>query len=414
MKVSVLFAFPGPIILLALMVIPVSTSGEEIPVEIRAWNEFCDSLKASGAKILETYPQRHEVDRAEGPLFLAQQLSIAIEQTFAARDRAFPLLRIGATDLNKAGFDGADAKYLGAPIEGTGTYRLSGTLGNARLIAIQAVAMGPPYAAFASLSSDGLSPDPQGRVEIMLGPEQPEGWTGPWLATDARATDLMVREYFGDWLEENPSTLTLERLDPVETDAALSMERSRETLQTAAARFAGRAPLWQPMVVQIRERLRNRLSPPASPRQGLSDNFYGSGWFALEPGQALLIEFDAPEALLWSFQLGNFWWESLDYVSRTGSLNGDQAVPSSDGRYRIVIAGEDPWVPNWLDTGGRPEGAINFRYQRSQSKPTPTMRLISLEELRSELPKDTPIVSKKERRAEIAARRSHAARRWAP
>jgi hypothetical protein len=168
------------------------------------------------------------------------------------------------------------------------------------------------------------------------------------------------------------------------------------------------------MVTQTRKKLRNRLAPTANTGQGLADNFYGQGWFALEPGQVLLIELDAPDALLWSFQIGNFWWESLDYVSRTGSLNGDQAVASSDGRYRIVIAAEDPGVPNWLDTAGHPEGAILYRYQQAKNNPTAVARLVALEQLRAELPADTPSVSAEQRAREIAARQAHAARRWAP
>ena len=110
------------------------TSSPEPRSEVAAWKALCSELERAGSEILERYPQAHEVDRAEGPLYLAQQLSLAIRQTLAARDRSFPLLRLGANDLYKAGFDGADAKYQGAPIEGNGTYRLHGSLGNARLI----------------------------------------------------------------------------------------------------------------------------------------------------------------------------------------------------------------------------------------------------------------------------------------
>ena len=148
--------------------------------------------------------------------------------------------------------------------------------------------------------------------------------------------------------------------------------------------------------------------------QGLADNLYGTGWFALEPDEVLLIELDPPDALLWSFQLGNFWWESRDYVNRTGSLNGDQAVASSDGRYRIVIAAEDPGVPNWLVTAGHPEGAILYRYQQARNNPRPSVRVLSRADLAGALPADTPRVTPEQRGESIARRRAHAAERWAP
>ncbi|MBW2496037.1 MAG: hypothetical protein JRF61_02085, partial [Deltaproteobacteria bacterium] len=33
-----------------------------------------------------------------------------------------------------------------------------------------------------------------------------------------------------------------------------------------------------------------------------------------------------------------------------------------DGSFRIVIAHEDPGVPNWLDTEGRPFGMVFWRF----------------------------------------------------
>jgi len=393
---------------------PFGLAAEEIPAEIAAWKAFCASIEQAGVEILERYPQPHEIDRAEAPLFLAQQLGMAVQAVLARRDRAFPLLRIGATTLNKMGLDGADAKYSGASIVGDGTYRLHGKLGNARLIALQAVAKGPPYQGFGGLSGDDLGADSAGRFEVMLAPERPPGWEGPWLATDPRATDLLVREYFGDWRNESPSDMRLERVDVAEVPAPMTSAESARLLELATQEFAGRAPIWQPRVQQVRKQLRNQLSPATQTGQGLASNFYGRGWFALAPDEAMLIEIDAPDALLWSFQLGNFWWESLDYINRTGSLNGDQAVESSDGRYRIVIAHNDPGVPNWLDPGGHPEGFILYRYQEAQTQPTPEVRVLRVDDLAEAMPADTPKVTPAQRLRSIQERRAHAARRWAP
>jgi len=387
---------------------------DEIAPEVAAWRAFCASIERAGVEILEQYPQEHEIDRAEAPLYLAQHLGMAIEAVLARRDRAFPLLRIGATTLNKTGLDGADAKYMGASIIGNGTYRLHGKLGNARLIALQAIAKGPPYLGFGGLSGDDLAPDAAGRFEVMLATERPSGWDGPWLATDPRATDLLVREYFGNWREEYPSEMALERVDAAEASTPMTTVESNGLLAMVAEEFAGRAPIWQPRVQQVRRQLRNQLSPAKQSGQGLSDNFYGMGWFALELDEAMLVELDAPDALLWSFQLGNFWWESLDYVNRSGSLNGDQAVVSSDGRYRIVIAHEDPGVPNWLDPGGHPEGYILYRYQGAQTQPVPQVRVLPVRNLVEAMPPDTPTVSPEQRLLSIQERRAHAARRWAP
>ena len=158
------------------------------------------------------------------------------------------------------------------------------------------------------------------------------------------------------------------------------------------------------------------LGPPAkSGSEGLRENAYGSGWFRLGPDEVLLIELEEPTAHLWSFELGNFWWQSIDYVDHSSSLNGFQAVKSGDGRYRLVIALEDPGVPNWLDPAGHSEGVVIYRYQNAPDvNPIPVGRVVSRSRLREALPADTPQVSAEARKAEIRMRQQHVARRWAP
>lgn len=385
--------------------------------EVAAWQAFCDALKASGTRFLERYPQPHAIDRAEALRYLAQQVATSVELAQVERETELPLLRLNSSTIGKWGLDGADAKYLTAQVDPRGSYRLRGRLGDAALIAFQSYTLAPDYAAFASLSGErgvDLPLQPDGRYELRLSRERPADWKGPWLALDPRATTFLIREYFDDWNEVEMSDWTLERLDAQPARAPLAPRASEELLRGAAGLFALRLPMWLGNVERTRAELRNRLAEMPNAAQGLRDNVYGNGWFALEPGQALLIELDAPEARLWSFQLGNFWWESIDYLNHTGSLNNAQALRSGDGRYRIVISLQDPGVPNWLDPAGHPEGYVMYRYQRAKSAPLPQAKLVSLAELPKLLPTDTPRVSAEERRAEIARRRAHAAIRFAP
>ncbi|MAE94927.1 MAG: hypothetical protein CL910_09735, partial [Deltaproteobacteria bacterium] len=329
-----------------------------------------------------------------------------------AEERGFPLLRLGATTIDKWGLDGADARYLAARIRGDGVYRLHGTLGTARLIAMQSFTMAGGFQAFDSMSGEAFGADADRRVDLRISATRPEGWTGPWLRLAPAATNLLVREYFNDWEREEVSRLVLERLDAPEPRTG---DPAAGRLARIAAAFGGRAALWLPRAAQTREHLVNRFTrPPNQASQGLKDNVYGQGWFQVPEGSALVIELDAPDALLWSFQLGNTWWESLDYVNHTGSLNGHQAVASSDGRYRLVISQEDPGVPNWLDPSGHPEGMVLYRYQQARNAPVPKARRVPLAELRQTLPEDTPEVTPQQRALEIARRREHASRRWSP
>jgi hypothetical protein len=395
----------------------VRSAAPDASAEIAAWQEFCDALRQSGAELLARYAQVHAVDRAEALRYLAQQVATSVELAQIDRQPELPLLRINSTSIAKWGLDGADAKYTTVQIDSRGEYRLRGSLGNAALIAFQSYTLFPDYAAFASLSGErgvDLPTQPGGRFELHLSQKRPTDWRGPWLELDARATTFLIREYFDDWARAEMSSFALERLDAQPARAPLTPDESREILRDAAKLFALRGPMWLGNVERTRANLRNQLAMMPNEGVGLKDIVYGNGWFALGPSEALLVELEAPKARIWSFQLGNFWWESLDFASRSGSLNNAQAVPNSDGRYRIVISAEDPGVPNWLDTGGHPEGYVMYRYHRTENAPVPRVRLTTLGELPKLLPADTRRVTPAERRAEIAMRRAHAALRFGP
>ena len=49
-------------------------------------------------------------------------------------------------------------------------------------------------------------------------------------------------------------------------------------------------------------------------------------------------------------------------MNRTISLNRKQTTLEIDGSFKIVLAGSDPGVPNWLDTRGRPFGMMFWRF----------------------------------------------------
>ena len=382
--------------------------------EIRAWREFTQRLETAGVEVLKAYPQPGTLDRAEGLRYLLQQLSSSIQIKLIEQPEQMSLFRVGATTINKWGLDGADAKYQGATIRGGESYRLYGQLGTARIFAMQLTRMEGTYAAFAALTGDQLQADAEGNFEVLISPDKPTDWTGVWLELDSQADSILIREYFGDWANEQPGSYHLEQLgmpkgyDPITTSQAIAL------LSAAAEKFSTRAPQWQGRVDQARKHMVNKVYVKKADGQGLDSNAYGSGWFKVGMDQALIIEMEAPEALLWSVQLGNIWWESLDYINRTASYNDSQAIADSDGQYRFVISHQDPGVPNWLDPSGHTEGAILFRMQKAKDIVNPALKLVPLADLQKHLPKDTPGVSGEQRQEEITMRRAHAAVRWAP
>jgi len=82
--------------------------------------------------------------------------------------------------------------------------------------------------------------------------------------------------------------------------------------------------------------------------------------------------------------LWNRYLQSYDYTTRQISLNRAQTKLQPDGSYRIVIAGRDPGVPNWIDTEGRPSGLVYWRFLMPEGEiETPRARVVPLSTLQS-------------------------------
>ncbi len=109
------------------------------------------------------------------------------------------------------------------------------------------------------------------------------------------------------------------------------------------------------------------------------------------------------------------WWESLDYTNHQSHLNGFLTVPDSDGKYRYVVANEDPGVPNWLDTAGRLEGTMFLRWTVCNETPEyVNTTIVKFDEIRDHLPLDTPYISIEERKESIKMRQKVMGKRYSP
>jgi hypothetical protein len=83
-----------------------------------------------------------------------------------------------------------------------------------------------------------------------------------------------------------------------------------------------------------------------------------------------------------------------------------QAFADDDGRVRIVVAADDPGVPNWIDTEGRPEGMLMYRSIGTRTRPVPETAVVPVADVRAHLPAAHPVVSEAARRTQLAQRRA--------
>ena len=108
---------------------------------------------------------------------------------------------------------------------------------------------------------------------------------------------------------------------------------------------------------------------------------------AWEPGEALVIEGRFPPCRFANLVLWNRHLQTLEYERRRSSLNRRQTRLRPDGSFRMVVAHEDPGLPNWLDPGGARSGLIFVRDLLPETPPGPLeTRVLPLAALRQMAP----------------------------
>lgn len=417
---------------------------------------------------------------AEGYRYLMGFMHYAIERAFH-EDAERPHFRNALSIINRSTIDNADAIYFYAPIDGRETYRLSGQVEDWRHWRGEAAVQDQPKAPFylifetvegvmagdsgtlaeltpgvkvqtGRLDSSELQVDDDGRFEILLAPERPAGHTGNYICTlkvtdkphpfesdkpkERYATTISGRQLFCDWEFEEAIHLDLEQVGAQGTharayDSAIAAAELRLAGQLVRNQMHYWNAFWTILMGTYGER-EGSISGVAFPRNafntvnaasgstggGQSTNLYAGGVFELEPDEALIIENTIhidPQYI--GFQVGNLWGESMEYANQVGSLNGHQMMADDDGVRRIVLAHQDPGVPNWLDTTGHREGFLTARWAYSEKPeqgdwPSITARKVRFDQIREHLPPGTSAVSPQERRDQVAARQRHVRRRY--
>lgn len=380
----------------------------------QAWRDFCDLLAKAGEQILRDDVPDDPRTRAQGYEYLSGLLLSGLLGQMYSDPNHPQFIRIMDWHA-KWGLDNSDALYLAAAVDGSGTYRISGKRETVRFLGIQAsygqFGSSTPMGVVSNLTGDDLEIAPDGSFEIIASAEPQEG---NWLRMTPEVNSLGARQFFSDWENEVPAELYIERIDIPHEVPVTSTHSVASRLKSVGEFVEGSAKFWNDFVLGRRASMFNELSPTgfASDLQGSNAQSYGWSQYALAEGEALLIEVKPPEALYWNFELGDFWARSMDYVNRIISINDHQAVLDPDGMLRIVVSASDPGLANWLDTGGIPEGTMTYRYNGARSHPSPSTRLVQLDELDQYVPINAERATPAQRAAEIERRRRAVSRRF--
>ena len=358
-----------------------------------AWQQLVDALGRAGKTVGAAAP----ADLTAGYRQLLVLLALGVDEALRHADPYDPYIKPGNVDaVLKWGMDCPDALYSGTPVRGDATYRITGNRGSARYVGFQVMG---GMETLANVVADDLDVADDGTF----------AWT---LTPDAKASSLVVRQFFYDWDNERPAQLQVECLDrkgsPPRDESPDAMARRVAALGEFVE--AGLA-FWRDIETAGRAQGLNCFREPANRTDigGAEENVTTWGSYELRDDEALLIEVTPPTALYWSVALGDPWWASVDYANHQSSLNGHQAHIDADGVFRAVLCRRDPGLANWLDPAGYERGPMIFRWLRAESAPVPATRLVPYDEISAAIPEAARVTP--EQRADTVARRRAAVRR---
>jgi len=385
-------------------------TGTSTDNELRqTWHDFCDRLKQAGELVFRDNAPDTPLDRAVGLRYLARNISLGLAFELENSDPSHPELMQYFNPTRKQGGDNADANYVGAPINGTDTYRIYGYRGTASYFAITVLEEGEtPWGGgvVGSLFNDELVCDENGHFELILSPDP---HPGNWIRTSPDTMRVTFRQFFADWQNEQPMRAVIERQGEEAPPQPLTPETLREGLLAAADWVAFSSEYWAEKMDLWKARPGEFISFRELEKRKIDATPGGVPlicYWQAQPDEAIVLRVNPPDPLLyWNMEFGSYWFETVDYRYRQSALNSFHGCLEEDGSLLAVISHQDPGVANWLDTAGHCEGYVTLRWMGAETSPRPDYQVVKLAELEQHLPADCRRIDPETRREQIRQRR---------
>lgn len=350
------------------------------------WQTFMQELARAGEVIAREETPKDPITQAEGYRYLSRLIRRGLETGLEFDDPAHPHLFRANTRSMLTGGTTADAIYVHGFIDGSRTYKIRGDRGTAPLMEFTVysgmLGLHPDSRKLGALTEESLAVEADGSYEVVLSPNP---HPGNWIRTGPEVRYVFVRQYTHDWSASRPATHRIEVVGQESPSAPLRVAEVREGLQTAAKYVRNGALVWARIVDRARKLPENMLV--SIPEEGdttmPAGHKFASGHFELAADEALVMEFAAPDAPYWGVQLTNYWFEPIDYGGTGSHANNRSARFEADASVRLVVAhAARPDDPNWLSTGGRSVGTMQFRLSRSVAPvPAISTRVVKLSDL---------------------------------
>jgi hypothetical protein len=305
------------------------------------------------------------------------------------------------------GIDNPDSVYRVIPISGAERYEIRGRVAESRLPENYFTLWDPHMNSVDVLNGSLLETDSDRRFTITVDSDEAGGRPNH-VRSAPEAHEFYIRDVLQDWSVDTPNELEIVRLgDPAEGPPR-SVDEQAELTAKFMRHYAESSVRWNQ---QAYDKPVNELEfkIDRDTDGALRNQIYILGHFDLEDDQALIIDVNTGGAGYFVAPITNAWGTTNDIVHRTGCLNQAQSHANADGTFSYVLSKHDPGVHNWLDPSDMREGILTLRWAefpsgRASADVGAKSRVVSVEDLRRELPEETKYVSSDERAQQCAHR----------
>lgn len=308
------------------------------------------------------------------------------------------------------GHSNPDTLYLSARIDDAHDYRVYGTLGSVAQTTFGVYAGKDDQAQAVKTQSEDLNIAPDGSFEIYF-TRQKTGDTN-WFELPPGAESFCCYQTYGDWQQQSKGIIRIECLNPQPPASPPSLA---QTVAAFDEHLAASRDLFTTWVKDIPARVfgalpKNFVIPPMQPPSAMAGAWFVPISWELDDGQALVIDYEIPKGSPYvGICLTNRWSEMIDIATRQTSLNLGQSHIEGD-HVRVLLAGEDLGVDNWLDARGYRSGVVTWRATTAEQPATPTATVIDIDRI-DEYFDPTRRVTADARAAALSARHRHFAER---
>ena len=358
---------------------------EQRIVSGQSWDEFCDTLKAAGAALSFPGTPRDAFSQAEGYRYLTRLTRAGLEAFVEYADPNAPVIHRVAHETVKLGSDNPDNYYQTACINGAWNYEITGQRNSVYYLTfgtqIGHYGQGGSMPPTGWLDAKDMQVNEDGSFRIVLSRQEQDG---NWLPMTEESGTLIIRQTHLDRANEQPADLQIRRIGAEVNPGHVTPALIDDGLKSASTLVAGASILFAKWARDFQKHSNElpMFDQDVSNNAGGDPNitYYHSHW-SLGPDEALVIDAIPPVCDHWNFQLNNYWMESLDYRYYTIHTNKHLATYADDGSLRIIVAHEDPGLPNWINTVGHANGTMSFRWIFAETTPQPQTRVVKLSDL---------------------------------